>query len=84
MVLIAASAVVMYTYRSAFVADQFWAKIASLLITTVGGCFLVYAALFMIANLFTASTAPIRHVLESSPADQQRSPADSKSSAGET
>ncbi len=73
MVLIAASAMVMVIYRMAFVAERMWAKISVLLISTIGGCFLVYALLFLIANLFTASTAPIRDAIESSTQDADAS-----------
>ena len=91
MALIAASALVMYAYRAAFVGDQFWAKIAALLISTAIGCFVVYAVLFLVANLFTATTAPIRKALdtpssadhESSSADHQSSSADYESSSAD-
>lgn len=59
LLLIGASALVMYIYRAAFVGDAFWAKIASLLITIVGGCFWTYAGFFLVANLFSATTSPL-------------------------
>ena len=59
MMLIGVCAIGMYTMRAAAVYDLLWAKIASLLIATVIGCFVVYAILFCLANLFTASTAPL-------------------------
>ena len=65
LVLIGASAVVMYIYRAAFVGDAFWAKIASLLITIAGGCFLAYAGCFLVANLFSATTSPLLNSLSS-------------------
>lgn len=71
MFLIGVSAVAMYTFRAAFVTDQFWAKIGSLLIATAGGCFLVYAALFFVANLFSATTSPILDALDPSPASHE-------------
>ena len=80
MFLIGASAVVMYTYRAAFVDDQLWAKIASLVISIAGGCFLVYAALFFVANMFTTSTAPIRHALDRRPETSGDNPATPASS----
>lgn len=66
MFLIGVSALVMYTFRAALVTDQFWAKIGSLLIATVLGCFITYAALFFVANLFSATTAPLRNAWEPS------------------
>ena len=71
MFLIAVSAVAMYTFRAALVTGQFWAKIGSLLITTAGGCFIVYAALFFVANLFSATTVPILDALDPSPAPDE-------------
>ncbi len=59
LLLIGSSALVMYVYRAAIVGDAFWAKIASLLITIVGGCFLAYAGFFLVANLFSATTSPL-------------------------
>lgn len=53
----------MYVYRAAFVGDAFWAKIASLLITIVGSCFLAYAGFFLVANLFSATTSPLLNSL---------------------
>ncbi len=65
LLLIGASAVVMYIYRAAFVNGAFWAKIASLLITITGGCFLAYAGCFLVANLFSATTSPLLNSLSS-------------------
>ena len=55
----------MYIYRAAFVGGAFWAKIASLLITIIGGCFLAYAGFFLVANLFSATTSPLLNSLSS-------------------
>lgn len=85
LLLIGASALVMYIYRAAIVGDAFWAKIASLLITTVGGCFLAYACSFLVANLFSATTSPLLNSLPPrSPTDSARDGSDGgPHSAGE-
>jgi uncharacterized membrane protein len=57
--LIAISALAMYTLRAALVDGQQWAKIGSLLIATVIGCFVAYAWLFLFANLFSYATRVI-------------------------
>lgn len=59
MILIGVCAFGMYTLRTAIVQDQLWAKIASLVIATIIGCYVVYAILFFLANVFTATTAPL-------------------------
>ncbi len=82
MLLIGVSALVMYTFRAAFVGNQLWAKIGSLLIATAVGCFVVYAALFLVANVFATATAPLRRVREASQAVKQAS-GDEALSAGE-
>ena len=64
MFLIGVSALVMYIFREAVVGDQSWAKIVSLLIATCGGCFIAYAALFLLASLFTATTTPLLRAFE--------------------
>ncbi len=51
--MIAVSAVVMYTFRAAIVADQFWAKCAAPVIATILGCFVGYFVLFVVANCFS-------------------------------
>jgi hypothetical protein len=81
--LIGASALVMVTFRAAFVGDQFWAKIASLLIATALGCFMVYAALFVAARALAATTDPIWHAVESPTSDPQDSADGFGSSGGE-
>ena len=73
MFVIGISALVMYTFRAAFVGDAFWAKIVSLLIVTSGGCFIAYAGLFFVANLFTATTTPLRRAFEPQQSEQQPS-----------
>jgi hypothetical protein len=65
--LIASSALVMVVFRAATDGSPA-ARIATLLITTVGGCFVVYACLFLIANIFSSTTAPIVQALESTSA----------------
>ncbi len=70
MILIAGSALVMLVFRAAIDGSPV-ARIASLLITTVGGCFLTYACLFLIANVFSSTTAPIVQALETTAAAQQ-------------
>lgn len=64
LVLIGVSALVMLVFRSA-VDGNSPARIAVLLISTTVGCFATYAGLFLIANLFSVTTAPIAHALES-------------------
>jgi hypothetical protein len=70
MYLIGVSALVMYTFRAAFVGDAFWAKIVSLLIVTCGGCFFAYATLFFLASLFTATTTPLQRSFEPLPSQR--------------
>lgn len=65
LLLIGASAVVMYIYRAAFLGDAFWAKIASLLITVAGGCAISYVVLFLLANLFSATASSLFHGIPS-------------------
>ena len=71
MLLIGASAFVMFTFRMAMTTDALWAKIASLIIQASGCCFIVYAVLFLIANLFSATTTPILDAIESSAHDKE-------------
>ena len=64
LLLIGGSALVMVVFRAA--GEGFYAaRITTLLIMTVAGCFAVYAALFLIANIFSSTTAPIAQFLES-------------------
>jgi hypothetical protein len=84
MFLVGVSALVMYTFRAAVIGDQFWAKIASLLIATAGGCFIVYAALFFVAGALAATTEPIWRAVGSSPSDREGSSDGSRSGGGET
>lgn len=83
LVLIGASAVVMYTFRAAVVDDRFWAKILALLIATASGCFFAYAGLFLLANLLTATTAPLRHARVQWSARSDRSGKAADSNRGE-
>ena len=70
LILIGISALVMVVFRAA--GEGFYAaRIATLLIMTVAGCFAIYAALFLIANLFSSATAPIVQVLESTSSSRQ-------------
>ena len=70
LILIGGSALVMVVFRAA--GEGFYAaRIMTLLILTVAGCFAVYAALFLIANIFSSTTAPIAQVLESSSSPRQ-------------
>jgi hypothetical protein len=63
-VLIGGSALMMVVFRAA--GDGLpVARILTLLIMTVAGCFAVYAALFLVANVFSSTTAPIVQALES-------------------
>ena len=49
----------MFIYRAAIVGAALWAKIAALLITVAGSCFLAYAGFFLVANLFSATASPL-------------------------
>lgn len=57
--LIGVSAIVMFTFRSAFIGNQLWAKCAAAVISAGVGCFVVYFLLFLIANLFSSATATV-------------------------
>ncbi len=81
--LIGVSAVVMYTLRAAVVTNHSWAKIVSLMMATTIGCFLAYAFLFLVANLFNVTTMPIRDAIAAAQGDatwqDERSPQDDPS-----
>lgn len=72
LMLIGASALVMLVFRSASGGSS-WARIVSLLITNVGACFMVYAILFLIANLLSSTTEPIVRVIDAAPVDERES-----------
>ncbi len=72
LMLIGVSALVMLVFRSASGGSS-WARIVSLLITNVGACFMVYAILFLIANLLSSTTAPLIRVIDPTPADEKES-----------
>jgi len=57
--LIAASAVTMWVFRAMLVGDFFWAKCIGVALVTVFGCFIAYAGLFLLAQLFAVVTSPI-------------------------
>lgn len=63
LLLIGASAVIMFIFRLAFTGDSYWAKIVALLFTILVACFAAYATMFLLANLFAVSTRPIRSAL---------------------
>ena len=63
LILISVCALVMLIFQSA-VTDAGWPRIAALLIATIGGCFVAYAGLFLIGNLFSFTTAPIADAFE--------------------
>ena len=54
--LIAFSAVGMYVLRAGFIHQRLWAIIGSMLIVVMLATFIVYASLFVIANVFSRST----------------------------
>jgi len=60
LLLIAASAVVMVIFRAALVQQQMWAKVIAMMLSAWGMCFLLYALLFSVVNLFAATTRPLR------------------------
>ena len=72
LILIGFSALIMVVFRSA-AGGTSWARIASLLIATIIGCFIVYTALFLIANLFSSTTAPIVRAMDPRSGDQKES-----------
>ena len=75
LLLIALSALVMLVFRSAAGGSNL-ARIASLLLSTVAGCFIAYAVSFLIGNLFSATVAPLADRIEPATdliADQQLS-----------
>ena len=59
LLLFVASAIVIWVILGAFKHDWLWAKCVCLMLFTVAGCFLLYAALFLIANLFAGAGALI-------------------------
>lgn len=63
LLLIGTSALVMLVFRAAIVGAALWAKIAALLITVAGSCFLAYAGVFLVANLFSATASPLLNSL---------------------
>jgi hypothetical protein len=63
MLLIGGSAIVMVIFRLALTQDVYWARIAALLFSITFACFASYFVLFVLANLFAASTRPLRTVL---------------------
>jgi len=63
LLLIGGSAVVMFVFRMALLQENYWAKIAALLFVMLVACFAAYATLFLLANLFSISTRPLRSAL---------------------
>ena len=63
--LTAMCAAVMVLFRAASDREAFWTKIFALLIVTTTASFVAYVILFLIANLFSASTEPIAAVIDS-------------------
>lgn len=63
LVLIGVSAGVMVVFRVAFLQESYWAKVLALMFAVTTTCFLSYAALFLLANLFSVSTRPLRSAL---------------------
>jgi hypothetical protein len=74
--LIAVCAAAMVTFRAAVVSGDLWAKIATLLIATTIGCFIAYAALFLVAYLFSNATGLLWRSLSQRPAGDSRSLSD--------
>lgn len=81
--LIGLSALVMVTFRAAFISGQMWAQIVSLLVVTIIGSFLAYAVLFFLANLFTATTAPLVRSSQPSASSSTHRPEDSQVPPGD-
>lgn len=63
LLLIGGSAVMMFIFRMALVQDNHWAKVTAMLFTMIVACFVAYATLFLLANLFSVSTRPLRSAL---------------------
>ena len=57
-------AVIMWLVRTMLVADSFWAKCVGAVLLTIIGCFVLYAALFLLAHLFTVVTSPLVDAIE--------------------
>jgi hypothetical protein len=65
----------MYIFRAAIIDGSMWARIMVLLIQTIGISFAGYALLFLIANLFSATSAPIIEAIENSDRKPNSEPA---------
>ena len=49
----------MFTFRAAIVGNQLWAQCAAVVIATGVGCFIAYALLFLLADLFSTAASPL-------------------------
>jgi low affinity Fe/Cu permease len=65
MLAIVLSAIVMVIFREALVGGSAWAKVVALLIQTGAASFIAYTCMFLIANVFSATTQPLIEVIES-------------------
>ena len=57
-------AMIMWLVRTMLVGDSFWAKCVGAVLLTTVGCFALYAALFLLAHLFTVVTSPLVDAIE--------------------
>ena len=73
LLLIGLSAGVMVVFRLALLQDSYWARIVAVMFAITGACFIGYAVIFFLANLFSLSTRPLRSAIESQSDPQESS-----------
>ena len=69
MLLITASAIVMWMIRGAMAGNWFWAQCLTVVLIAMGACFAAYAFLFALASLFASLTGAILSVGGNNPGD---------------
>lgn len=70
--LITASAVVMWIARRMLIGDMFWAKCFGAVLATIALCFVSYAAIFLLSHLFTIATSPLTRAIDARRKDAER------------
>ena len=66
------SAAVLWVFRAALIADLFWAKCVSMVLIALAGCFVAYAAFFLLALAVATLSFPL--VKETLPANEASAP----------
>ena len=74
--LIALCAAAMVAFRAAALSDNLWAEIATLMIATTIACFVLYAALFLVAYLFSNATGLLWRAIAGRSTSDARSQSD--------